>query len=157
MPARLRWIVLALGVLACRDAGLLSPREIMDLQRAEKRWHARAFADYTYEIQQLCFCPPEINRWTRVTVRSGRVVAAESVEPDAQFPVASLAFWQPIDSLFARLRAVARDQSGYGAFRDIVVEFDATLGFPTLIEWKERPGVADAGAVYHLRNVFAAN
>jgi hypothetical protein len=48
------------------------------LQRRRHRWaagltpcgaEARAahpFADYSYEIQTFCFCPPEVNQWTRV-------------------------------------------------------------------------------------------
>ena len=138
---------------ACAGSAPLSPADLTALSRAEAKWRARPFADYRYDMQQLCFCPPEVGRWTRVTIRQGKVVGAERVEPDSTLPVTSLAFWAPIDSLFSRLRQFARDQGNNGVYRDIIVEFDPTLGFPTRVEWVSRPNVLDAGATYMLRNV----
>ncbi len=142
-----------LMIAGCAGSAPLSPAELTALARAESKWKARPFADYRYEMQQLCFCPPEVGRWTRVTVRQGKVVGAERVEPDSTFPVTSLAYWGPIDSLFSRLRQFARDQGTNGVYRDIIVEFDPALGYPTRIEWVSRPTVQDAGAIYMLRNV----
>ena len=64
------------------DDGLLSPSERHTLASAQVKWNARAFPDYRFEIEKLCFCPVELNAWTRVTVRGGVVVAAEPVIPD---------------------------------------------------------------------------
>jgi hypothetical protein len=157
MTLRPRSLAAVLLVFACSSDNLLSPQELRELGRAESRWNARAFPDYSYEIQQLCFCPPELNQWTRVSVRGGQVVAAVAVEPDAQFPPTTITYWQPIDSLFARLRQTASDHASSGVYADVIVTFDATLGYPTYIEWKERPNVADAGAIYHVRNVLPLN
>ena len=147
------WPLLLLLTAECSAWAPLSPKELTELARAEARWKARGFADYRYEMKGSCFCPAEINRWTRVTVRQGRVVAAEPVEPDSTLPVSNLNLWEPIDSLFGRLRQFARDKSLQRNYSDIVVEFDPILGFPTLVDWQSKPSIADGSATYWLRNV----
>jgi hypothetical protein len=146
-------LALLVVTCGCSEPGLLSPAELTALNRAEAQWNARSFANYRYEIQVSCFCPTELNRWNRVSVQDGRVTEARDVETGAAAPTASLTLWQPIDSLFSRLRRAAGDSGARSIYSDIVVEFDPTLGFPTLIDWREKPNVADAGAVYKLRSV----
>jgi hypothetical protein len=156
---RLRSAALAVALITafgCQSS-LLSPDELIALNRAESLWRARSFADYTYEIQQLCFCPPEINRWTRVTVRGGAVVDAVAVEPDPSFPVTTYTYWQPIDSVFARVRRATEQKSSSSAYSDVIATYDAELGFPTRVEWVEKANVADAAAILHLRNVRSIN
>jgi hypothetical protein len=121
---------------------------------AKALWDARPFTDYTYEIKTSCFCPPEINAWTRVTVRNGVVVSAENVDPTLHYPLSSLVYWVPVDSVFARLRqAMSRGSHFDSWLASIDVQYDATLGFPTYIVYHEKPNVADAGSVHYLRNV----
>lgn len=88
-------------------------------------------------------------QWTRVSVRGGVVTDAVLVTPDPQLPPPNIAYWAPIDSLFPRIRRAA----GEDWVRDIDVSFDATLGFPTRIDFRSKPTVADGGALYELRNV----
>ncbi|HYV97038.1 MAG TPA: DUF6174 domain-containing protein [Gemmatimonadaceae bacterium] len=141
-----------IACFACGGAGaLLSPHERAELSRAELRWNARTFANYSYEIQQSCFCPTEMNAWTRVIIQGGAVASAVNVETGAQVSSELYHLWFPVDSLFARLHAATKQPSE--AYADIIVTFDSALGFPTYIEWKEKPNVADAGAVYRLRNL----
>jgi hypothetical protein len=147
--------LLLLLALRCSGSDPLSPGELTALTRAEAQWKARPFADYSYEIMQTCFCPPESGRWTRVTVRQNLVVAAEAIEPDPMFPTDRLTYWQPIDSLLARLRHAVNDKTVREVYSDIVVEYDAALGYPTRIEWISKPNIQDAGVVYSLRNVRA--
>lgn len=140
---------------ACHSSRLVSPGDISRLAEAETKWRARPFADYSYEIRTACFCPPEVNRWTRVTVRNGAVVAAEAVEPDPNFPITLIALWHPIDSLFANLRRTFRsefDNSG-SPYDAILVTYDLTLGFPTQIEYRTKSNIADGGMTHYLRNV----
>jgi hypothetical protein len=114
-----------------------------------------SFADYSYEIQTFCFCPPEIVRWTRVSVRDGVVVDAQAVEPDPNFPITSLMWWHPIDSVFANLRRHMTGDNSYLAA--IVVTYDEELGYPTTIELRAKPTVADGDLRYNLRNVLPLN
>lgn len=134
--------------------GLLSNSEMKQLNDAESRWKRRGFADYTYETRTLCFCPPEINQWTRVHVRAGVVTRAERLEANPPVDATTLTYWQPIDSAFSRLREAAKN-AGSAFFSDIKVEFDPVLGFPSRVEFVERPTVADAASTTERRNVRA--
>lgn len=152
MPSQMFWPLLLLLTTQCTSGGPLSPAELSALARAEARWKARSFVDYQYEMKQICFCPVESGRWTRITVIQGRVVAAERVEPDSTSSAPNPAYCQPIDSVFSRIRQFAKDPSLQSAYRDIVLEFDPVLGFPTRVEWLSKPNILDAGATYFLRN-----
>lgn len=150
-------IAVALTPGACQTSSVVDARDLMLLAKAEARWSTRPFADYDYEIRVLCFCPPEINRWTRVAVRGGMVTAAEPVEPDPNFPVTSIQYWEPIDSIFADLhRSMSESSGGRTYLAAIIVDYDRVLGYPTNIEYRAKPNVADGGAVFSLRNVRPA-
>lgn len=136
---------------ACSLVSPLSPDERRELNAAEAKWKSRAFADYSYEIRVDCFCPAEITRWTRVSVRGGRVIDAQPVVADPQIPITTLTLWQPIDSLFVVIRRAAADNNSY--LEDVDVAFDRVLGYPTRIELRAKSNVADGGALYSLRDV----
>ena len=138
---------------ACDSSGIVGPRDFRRLAEAEERWDARPFADYSFEIRTSCFCPPEINQWTRVSVRNGVVVDANAVDPNAHFPITTLAWWQPIDSLFSNLRRTMSNVSFDSPYADIKATYDPELGYPTRIEYIEKPTVADAAATITVRNV----
>jgi hypothetical protein len=149
--------ILAIAVLiamgGCDSSRLSGPRDVARLNAAEARWLDRPFEDYRYEIRTSCFCGPDVTRWTRVTVQGGAVVAAEPVEPDPALPVTSLEYWQPIDSLFARLRRALVERESGEFYAAIVAEYDPALGYPVLIEYRAQPYIADGGATHWLRNV----
>lgn len=143
--------VLILG--ACEMSDLVSPNDFRELAEAEAQWQARSFADYSYEIQVLCFCPPEISQWTRVTVRGGAVTAAEAVDPNPSNPITTIQYWDPIDSLFVDLRRTMTDRASRTYLDAIVTQYDPELGYPTNIEYRAKSNVADGGSQFLLRNV----
>ena len=143
--------------VACSADSVVGPGDLQRFAQAKARWDARPFADYSYEIRTFCFCPPEVNRWTRVTVRSGAVTDAQPVETDPQFPITSLSLWQPIDSLFVSLANHMTTPTSQSPYEAIIVQYDAQLGFPTSIVYREKPNVADAGAEITVRNVVPMN
>jgi hypothetical protein len=146
-------LVAGATLTACNSSEIFGPNDFRNLAQAEARWKARPFADYSFEIRTFCFCPPEMAQWTRVSVRNGVVVDAEAVEPDPNFPITTLVYWQPIDSLFSDLHHVMSSGPFGSPYADIVVEYDPALGYPTLIEYIEKPTVADAAATITVRNV----
>lgn len=157
MPSRrsILFLLASVAALACDSADRIAgPRDFRRLDLAEERWQARGFADYTYEIRSTCFCPPELGRWTRVTVQNGRVTSAVPVTPDPFFPNNTLRYWDPVDSIFASVRhfMLESHQSYYEA---VLATYDPALGYPTLVEYRARSTVADAGGVIELRNVRA--
>ncbi|HSA54316.1 MAG TPA: DUF6174 domain-containing protein [Gemmatimonadaceae bacterium] len=145
--------LLMMPLVACSSSRLVGPREFQRFVAAESTWRSRPFQDYSYEIRSLCFCSPEVTRWTRVSVREGAVVAAEAVEPDPDFPITLLELWHPIDSLFAQLRRTFEDPSARSHLEAIVVSYDPELGFPTHLEYRAKPTIADGGSTHMLRNV----
>lgn len=146
-------ITAALGAaVACND--VVGPGDVRELAQARAKWEARPFADYTYEIRTLCFCPPEINQWTRVSVRDGVVIDAQPVETDPVFPVSG-SYWQPIDSLFVNIHRRITEHGSY--LEAVIVEYDSQLGYPKDIEYRYKPNIADAGAIIHVRNVVPLN
>ena len=146
-----------LACAACESDGVVGLQDFRRFEQAKARWDARSFTDYSYEIRTSCFCPPEIVRWTRVTVRGGVVVAAEAVEPDPNFPITTLTLWEPIDSVFASLRQTLDNADDNSHLATLRVEYDAQLGFPTLIGIRMKPTVADGDSEKTLRNVTPLN
>lgn len=140
--------------VACNSSSIVGPNDFRRLAQAEARWDARPFADYSYEIRVSCFCPPEINRWTRVSVRSGVVVDAQPVETDPVFPITSLSYWDPIDSLFTNLFRAMSESNAASYLEAIIVDYDSELGYPINIEYRAKSNIADGGASYSLRNVL---
>ena len=147
----------ALLLAACELSNLVGPDDFKELAAAEAQWRARSFEDYTYEIRILCFCPPEITQWTRVTVRAGAVTAAEAVDPNPPYPITSLRYWTAIDSLFVDLRRTMTDRASRTYLDEIVAEYDAELGYPTNIEYRAKANVADGGSQFLLRSVTPLN
>jgi len=146
-------VATGLVALACDSSRIAAPHALNQLARAEALWHARSFADYRYEIRTLCFCPPEITTWVRVTVAGGVVVAAEQVDPNP-LPVTILSYWQPIDSVFARLRRTITDPGSRESYESITAEYDVTLGYPVQVDYRAKPFIADGGSSHELRNVL---
>jgi hypothetical protein len=144
-------------VAACETSSIVDPGDLRILKAAEARWKARPFADYSYEIRVLCFCPPQITEWTRVTVRSGVVTSAEAVDPDPNVPIDNLRYWVPIDSLFVDLRLTMTDRALRTYLDAIVVDYDPDLGYPTKIEYRAKTNVIDGGSQFLLRSVVPLN
>lgn len=148
--------VLSAAVLiaaACNGSDIDGPSDLGRLSAARARWDARPFADYSYEIRTTCFCPVEITRWTRVSVRNGVVVDAVPVEPDPGSPITTLALWHPIDTVFANLHRAMSELGPQSYLDAIVVDYDSELGYPTSIEYRAKLNIADGGSSLSLRNV----
>ena len=122
--------------------------------QAKARWDARPFPDYHYEIRTSCFCVPDVTRWTRVYVQGGVVTSVQPVDPDPNFPITGN-YWEPMDSLFTHLHQRMTDNDSYLAA--IVVSYDPQYGYPTSIEYRAKPNIADGGAVIEVRNVTSLN
>ena len=141
----LRLGIASIIVTAC-SSDPFSPVEERALAAAEERWQAAGPGSYTFEYLVSCFCEPF--GWLRIAVLDGSVatvVYADSthvaVEPDG---------WPTVEDLFERIRQLAEGDSSHG--RDLEVEFDAALGYPTSIHLSYDSSVQDAGVIYSVRN-----
>ena len=91
-----------------------------------------------------------MNHWARVSVRNDVVVDVQPLEGDPGTPTTA-SLWLSIDRIFDNLHARMTEQDSYLAA--VVVRYDSQLGFPTNIEYRAKPNIADGGAVIELRNV----
>jgi len=148
---------IAVALTACAHSSIAGPGDVIEFTRAKARWDARTFVHYSFEIRTFCFCPPEMTQWTRVVVRNGVVEGATPVEANPEYPPPSTTYYQPIDSLFSNLRRAMSEGDIRSHYSDIIVEYDSQLGYPTHIEYRSKPNIADGGATIDVRNVQPIN
>jgi hypothetical protein len=150
MPAhRLGWLVaLLVALIAGCGNGVLSPRDLLQLQAAREKWAAHGGLDYTMESRISCFCPPYLNVWTRLTVRSGQITAAEPLETLPFGGEASPLGWHTVPELFDLAGRISGDFAKKVTFR-----FDEPWGYPTEISIICHPHIQDCGTRYEVRNL----
>jgi hypothetical protein len=142
---------------ACDSSGIAGPGDVRRLSEAKALWASRPFTNYTYEIRTSCFCPPEVTQWARVEVRNGAVVDVDAVDADPAFPITTLSYWTPIDTLFSDIERALSSGGFSSVYARVDVTYDAQLGFPTSIEYVAKPNIADAGASISVRSVVPLN
>lgn len=147
MPRSLR-LAIPLILAAC-SSDPFSPAEERALAAAEERWQAAGPASYTFEYLMGCFC--ESHGWMRISVQDGAVATA--VFADSAHVAVEFDGWPTVEDLFARIRELAEGSSSHG--RDVEVEFDDVLGYPTSIHVTYDDSVQDAGVFYTVRNFTA--
>ena len=142
-----------IGLLSCvltACTSPLSPGELLALRQAEARWAARPFQAYTYETVTSCGeCSDIVRQAVRVAVSSGQVVGVVLVANDSALAPQDRTSFTSVDGLFARIRRY-QDEDWV---RDVVVEFDPQLGYPTSIGTFPKAGIMDAGATQFVRNL----
>ena len=140
--------VLSSLLAACSSP--LSPREVLALGKAKARWEARSFQAYSYEFVISCGeCPDVVRQWARVAVSNGQVVGVVRVANDSALSPQYWTSFTTVDGLFARIARYQHEDW----VRDVIVEFDPQLGYPTLISTFAKPGIQDAGAAQLTRNL----
>lgn len=130
MAATLRLIAFALGMTGAVTAHAADEAGAA-LEAGRARWQAAALADYEYGYHKYCDCygqsPPE----TLVTVRAGKVerVRHRRAGYPNEVPAEdrNVQYYWTVDELFD-LVSSALDGSA-----TVRVEYDAALGFPTLL------------------------
>ena len=141
----------AIGLMSFVVAACSSPTSPLDgraLSRAEARWAARPFDSYTYETVTSCGeCPDIVRRQTRIEVRNGRVSAAVVVANDSLLP--TVESFITVDGLFAQIRGYQREDW----VREVRVEFDPQLGYPTSIRVFAKAGIMDADYDKYISNL----
>jgi uncharacterized protein DUF6174 len=134
-------VILAVVISACSSP--LGPDEARELIVARHRWAERAFPDYTFETRHDCFCPVELIGPVRITVRQGTI---ESVTRLDTGDPAAAGDWYTIKELFDRIPTMAKEDG----VDDMVIRYDATLGFPSSIELRFDEDILDAGSIYSI-------
>jgi hypothetical protein len=151
MRTRLLFLGLCAAVSACGESPL-SPTEFLRLADAEAQWAARPFPDYAFEVRQSCFCAPEMTQWARVEVVAGQVTRVVLLATGAELPPLERSYFPTVERIFSSIHSA----NGDDYLKDIVVEYDARLGYPTRVAFVSKPDIMDGGGTYYLRNAGPA-
>lgn len=137
-----------LAALGCGDNSPFSPNadERTKLDANRQLWLVRALHDYTFTLQQACFCA--VNGPVRVTVQHDTVVAAVQLSNNQ---VVDLRYVQTITSLFD---FIGRGLDAHAAV--LRATYDPTLGYPTTIVYDGSLMVADDEVTYTVSGVAPA-
>ena len=138
------------AICACGSSATepLSDDERTAFAEARAKWNAAGLSNYVFEQRQLCFCPPGVGEWARVTVSEGRVVS--SVRPADGIPIES-GSRLTVPQLFDVVEQARDDEY----LRDIQVEYDEQYGYPTQISLVAKPNIADGGRSIQARALVA--
>ena len=112
-----------LGSIACD--GPTAP-EVDRLSEQRSLWEAQDLADYTYDVQRVCFCP--FREGVRLTVVAGVLTGATDLETQEALEHDEVQWYLTIDGLFDLLQD-AYDRDAH----QVQVAFDAGRGYPTSI------------------------
>jgi len=150
-PSLLLALAIASGVSgACSTP--LSPSELLALRDAEARWAARPFDAYTFETRAGCFCDPITLQWARVEVSNDSVTRVVLVDSGEEVGQPQRSYFRSVERLFALIRSA---QGGDGV-KDIIVEYDPELGYPTFIRIVPDDHVLDGGSEHFARSLAGA-
>ncbi|HKA57127.1 MAG TPA: DUF6174 domain-containing protein [Gemmatimonadales bacterium] len=148
----MRWYAVPMLLAVTTTCGTpVSPSGLWQLAEAEARWAARGYADYAIEAREGCFCPPALNEWSRVEVVDGLVDRVTVVATGTDVPDEDRRLFPTVESLFDVIRR-GNDQDW---IKEVTVEFDPELGFPTRVVLRPQDGIVDGGAAFYMRNATA--
>ena len=123
----------------------MGPGEMRRLRIAHELWQARSFADYSIETEISCFgCSLGV---VRLDVKDGEVVNAVLFSGEELPHNYDLQSFETVEERFAMLNTA--NKSEYLA--NVVVRYDAELGFPRRIEMHCISGYLDCGSVITMR------
>jgi hypothetical protein len=136
------------GILVCCWAALTAPgcsRSVLttkqgaDLAAAEARWKQNAPRDYSFVFHPISF-PALGASSARIEVRGGVVKSVTQLDRHD-------AGRTTIDELFASIRHASES----GHYARIEAAYDATLGYPTRIDFTARKGIDDGNAIIEIQ------
>ena len=129
-------IILSIGsslTSACEESAKLP------LEANQHKWQSAGWNEYSYVVQQQCFCPPEYREMVRVIVKNGEVIGANYVEQENKVVSPQvLASLNTIEDWFA----VIYKASDGKAFR-LEAVYHPELGYPEKIDIDMRERMVD--------------
>jgi len=136
----------AAATTACESP--ISPDELLRLADAKAQWDARPFSDYSFEVRQSCSCPFEWTQWARVEVVAGQITRVVLIATGSDLPPPQRDYFPTVERIFEMIGATRSDDW----VEDISVAYDPQLGYPTLVAFRPKPNILDAGGAFYLRN-----
>lgn len=148
-PLRMLLAMSALTLGGCQSSPV-SVTELRHLAAAEAKWASKGFTDYSVDVRISCGeCPPRSGQLTRVDVQAGAFLRAVIVATGEDISAEYGGPRTPVESQFAWIRQANRES----LLRDLVITFDAELGFPSYVASMYDPSLADGGGATYLSDV----
>jgi hypothetical protein len=122
----LLFVILALALAACSTAGAAGNQS--EIEQNKEKWQDANISHYRFHLNLSCFCVFVENMPLIIEVQDGEVVSME-YQNGNEIDASSRELFEmyaTIDRLFSELEADLN-----GAADKVVVEYDATYGFPT--------------------------
>ncbi|HEX8209755.1 MAG TPA: DUF6174 domain-containing protein [Longimicrobium sp.] len=106
---------------------------------------AQGESDYQYDFQKICFCGSQVTAPVTIHVRGGKVARVYKRPGGEDVTSLPNAQWPTIEDL-VRIEEARRNGE-----KNLIVRYDAELGYPTYIEIGTIAN--DAGVVYTAENL----
>ncbi len=119
--------ILALSVVP--GCALVKDPLQQDLDRARAKWEKANIDTYEYHLRVLCFCPPNVTFPVIIKVQNGVNLSVEYAQEPKEV---TNNFFKPVDTidkLFDVIQKAIDDEAD-----TLVVEYDATYGYPLKIQ-----------------------
>ena len=127
--------VLLCSVSSCSEVLSVSASE-MDRHRAV--WISAGVVDYRYDYHRQCECGPDTVRPVRIEVLGGSVTSVTFLDDGQLLQSPTVGAFATIDDLFAKI-----DEAIESDAESVIVTYDPTLGYPTLLSVDYRREIAD--------------
>ncbi len=127
--------------LGVTEAGLESHRA---------RWEAAGVAAYLYEYHKQCECGPQSLRPARIEIQAGSVTRVTFLDNGETLENPPTEAFPTIEDLFDLVDEAMQMNAAF-----LVVTYDPTLGYPTLISVDYRRDIADDEFTIRASNLVA--
>ena len=106
---------------------------------SQQKWQAAKLDNYSYVVQQQCFCPSEYRQPMRVLVRDGKVVSANFL--DSEENVVSAQVLQSLYTIQGWFSVISKASNDNAARLEAV--YHPGLGYPEKIDIDMRERMVD--------------
>lgn len=114
-----------------------------EFRNARARWVAHAPASYSYTVFRGCFCTPDGRGPVTITVKNGVVETRKYADTGVAVPANYAQYFPSVDELFAQIDSLRNK----GVAR-LNAKYDATYGYPTLVDVDVHHQIADDEFTY---------
>ena len=119
---------------------------IQELEENRQIWRSQSSENYQYIYQQQCFCTPPSNTPLKVSVKNDKIT--EVINLTNNQTITALIFPKTIEELFNIIeQAIKRDAD------EILINYDASFGYPTRIAIDYQKVLADDEITYTIENL----
>ena len=116
-----------------------------DLNQNREAWESLGLQNYQLIQRKTCFCGPPANRFTRLEIRDGELVAATDVETGEPVPEDRRIEFRSVGTLFDLIQdAIDRNAAS------LIVGYHRELGYPTEVFIDYQANVADEELGYEI-------